>query len=135
MGNRNKSIEIHISDISQIPESVLKDENGNDIYDIQESSKEQCHILWIHPDGYKPFDRKLLPYMQYVSKVVNREALQLDLEHTDYLNLYIEAQEINKMGIDTGTTKYKNIRWAEIIAGQIDISKVLLRKEVLNTIL
>jgi hypothetical protein len=115
-GNRNLSIEIRISDISNIPQTII------DKYDIQFSSKENCYILWIHPDGYKSFDRKLLPYMQYVKSAYNRRT------KSDHLDLFIESKEIDEYGIIIGEIKYKNIRWSEIM--NVDLSKILLKKEI-----
>ena len=117
-GNRDKSIEIRISDISNIPDSVIKK------YDIAFSSKEQTNILWIHPYGDIMFDRELMGYMQYVSSVYNRRT------KTDHLDLYIEASEIDEYGTEVNEKKYKNIRWSEIITGKIDLTKVLLKKEI-----
>ena len=118
-GNRNKSIEIRISDISGIPEDIIKK------YDIALSSKQGCHILWIHPTPeYYPFDRELMQYLTAVKEVYNRRT------KSDHLDLYIEALEIDEFGIEVNEKKYKNITWNEIITGKVDMKKVILKKEL-----
>jgi hypothetical protein len=121
IGNRNKSIEVHFLNGS-IPDGI------KDKYDIEYSSKEDSEILWIHPDGYKAFERELFQYLTTVTRVVNRRALHLGKENIDYLDLFIESEIIDEMGIEIGGKKYKNIRWAEI--GKIDLNNILLKREL-----
>jgi hypothetical protein len=118
--SRKSAIEIHI-DTTDIPQAIL------DKYDIEYYKEKETDTLWIHENGYKPFERELFNYMSGVKSVLNRRT------NSDHLDLYIEAIEIDEFGIDTGTKKFKNIRWSEIIAGQIDMSKVILKKEVYDT--
>jgi hypothetical protein len=120
-GNRDKSIEIHFINGS-IPKGI------KDKYDIEYSSKEDSEILWIHPDGYKAFERELFQYLATVTKVVNRKALHLGKEKTDYLDLFIESEVIDEMGLEIEGKKYKNVRWSEV--GETDLDKVKLKREL-----
>lgn len=123
MSTRNTAIEIHINDITQIPTNVL------DGYDVEYSAKEKADILWIYnSEKFKKFDRSLFEYLEFVKKVVNREAVKLGLQFTDYLNIYIESDDVGEFGVETETKKYRNIRFAEL--GEIDTNNILLKKEI-----
>ena len=115
--NRNNAIEFHILDITKIPDVIIKK------YDFQYSTKEKCNILWVHI-----FERDLFPYLEFISKVVNREALQKKLIFNDYLNFYVECDNTGIFGFENEEKKYKNIRFSEIQNYNLD--NIYLKNEI-----
>jgi len=115
---RNSAIEIEI-DINLIPENIQKE------LDIEYWKQKEQWTLWIHRDGFKPFLKEYFQHMNAVISVYNR------LTITDHLNIYIEVDEIDEYGIDTGEIKYKQLTWTELKTGQINLNNVLLRKELI----
>jgi len=119
MGNRDKGIEIYFTS-GMIPEIIKQ------TYDIEYSSKENSEMLWVHSDGFKAINKEIYAYLANVTKVYNRHT------QTDHLNLFVLSDEIDQYGLTHNGIKYKNITWAEISTGAINISDTLLRREVLN---
>jgi len=116
---RSTGIEIHFTN-GTIPAAI------KETYDIEYSSKEDSKMLWVHSDGFKAINKEVYAYLANVTKVYNRAT------GTDHLNIYIESDTIDEYGIVHNDKKYKNITWAEVSTGTININDTLLRREVLN---
>jgi hypothetical protein len=113
---RNSGIEIKI-DESLIPENIKNE------LDIEFSSKENAWMLWIHDDGFKPFDKVHFQYMNAALNALNRKT------GTDHLDIFLETNdELTDKDKEVNGTKFKNIRFSEL--GNIDISKVKLKREL-----
>lgn len=121
--SRKTAIELHI-------DTIILSSDYIDIlklnYDIEFSSKEDCFLFWIHQGNYKPFSKDLFLYLSAIKKVYNRET------KTDHLNLFIEATKIefDEYGIEFDGIFYKNIRFSELQAGNVNIKKVKLKREL-----
>lgn len=112
-----------------IDKSKLNDEQFAYIqqnYDVEFYAEKDEFTLWIHEDGFKPFNRELFQYMFALKGVFNNRTKQ------DHLDLFIESDQIDEFGTeiptDKGVIKYKNIRASEL--GIIDLSKVKLKREL-----
>ena len=112
-----------------IDKSKLTDEQFEGIkskYDVEWYANKAEVTLWIHDNGYKPFERELFQYLSALKGVYNNRTKQ------DHLDLFIESSEIDEYGIEifleSGTVKYKNIRASEL--STIDLSKVMLKREL-----
>ena len=113
-----------------IDKSKLTDEQFEGIkskYDVEWYANKTEVTLWIHDDGYKPFERELFQYLSALKGVYNNRTKQ------DHLDLFIEANEIDEFGEEVtqedGTVKkYKNIRASEL--STTDLSKVMLKREL-----
>lgn len=113
-----------------IDKSKLTDEQFESIksrYDVELYAAKNEFTLWIHDDGYKPFERELFQYMFALKGVYNNRTKQ------DHLDLFIESDTIDEFGEEItqedGTIKYyKNIRASEL--STTDLSKVMLKREL-----
>lgn len=96
-------------------------------YDVELYAAKNKFTLWIHEDGYKPFNRELFSYLPALKGIFNNRTKQ------DHLDLFIEASEIDEFGTEVfqedGTVKkYKNVRAIELTT--TDLSKVFLKREL-----
>jgi hypothetical protein len=92
-------------------------------------------VLWVHDNGYKPFNRDLFQYLGALKSVYNRKAAAKGYEHTDYLDLYQEVateEQIGEAGEerekDEITKYYRNLRPADLF--DIDLETIYLKREL-----
>lgn len=112
-------IEIYIDRIKLTDEqfSYLQDN-----YDVEFYTEKNEFTLWVHDDGYKPFQKELFQYLYVAKGVYNNRT------NTDHLDLYIISDEIDEYGVEYDGIKYKNIRMGELAT--IDLSKVILKRDL-----
>ena len=110
-----------------INKTKLTDEQFNyiaDKYDVEYYAERQEFTLWIHADGYKPFERELFQYLFALKGVYNNKTKQ------DHLNLFIQSDAIDEFGVEIDGVKYKNIKASEL--GNYDLGNVLTERELNN---
>ncbi|HAN19618.1 MAG: hypothetical protein A2X13_14740 [Bacteroidetes bacterium GWC2_33_15] len=111
-----------------IDKSKLTDEQFaylQENYDVELYAAKNEFTLWIHDDGYKPFQTELFQYLGAAKGCFNNRTKQ------DHLDLFIEAIEIDEFGIEINGVKYKNLTFTEILKG-VDLSKVIFKRELYN---
>ena len=115
---RSTGIAIKI-DISKIPQEVI----DSGVLDIEYSSKEKKHILWIHDDGFKPFLKEHFEHLSAAESAYNRKT------KTDHLNIYIETTgELTEFDEGVEGVKYKNVKFSEL--GKTNLKKVKFKRNL-----
>jgi hypothetical protein len=129
---RYNAIEIRIN-TSAISEADLEKLKKN--FDVQYYAAIDEMVLWVHDDGYKPFNRDLFQYLGALKSVYNRKAAAKGYEYTDYLDLYEEVateEQIGEAGEerekDEITKYYRNLRPADLF--DIDLETIYLKREL-----
>lgn len=120
---RSTAIEIDIKP-NKIPQAVL----DADLIDYEYSSKNGYETMWIHDDGFKPFDQEtedLFDLIDDADAAYNRKF------KTDHLDLYIETldeidPEYDLEDIDG--KKFKNTKFEDW--GSIDKTKLKTKKDI-----
>ena len=115
------SIELYVD------RTKITDEQFNYIhnkYDVEFFSEKNVLTLWIHDDGYKPFEKELFLYLNALKGVYNNKTKK------DHLDLFVLSDSIDEYGIEHNGVKYKNIKMSEL--QNINLNSVLLKKELLN---
>lgn len=131
--SRKLGIEIRIN-TSAISATELNNLKAN--YDVEYYAKIDEMVLWVHDDGYKPFNRDLFQYLGALKSVYNRKAAAKGYEYTDYLDLYQDVATEEQVG-EAGEVKYKedetvkyyrNLRPADLF--EIDLNTIVLKREL-----
>lgn len=131
--SRKLGIEIRIN-TSAIIETELNNLKAN--YDVEYYARINEMVLWVHDDGYKPFNRDLFQHLSALKSVYNRNAAAKGYEHTDYLDLYeevateeqvCEAGEVRHKEDET-VKYYRNLRPADLF--EIDLGSIVLKREL-----
>lgn len=93
-----------------------------DNYDVEFYAEKKEFTLWIHDDGYKPFERELFPYLYALKGVYNNRTKQ------DHLDIFVESESVDEFGVEINGVKYKNIKASELES--VDIRNLILKREL-----
>jgi hypothetical protein len=125
--SRKLGIEIRIN-TSAISETEINKLKAN--YDVEYYAKINEMVLWVHDNGYKPFNRELFQYLGALKSAYNRRT------GTDHLDFYKEVstkEQIGEFGEvrhkeDETVKYYRNLRPADLF--EIDLNDIILKREL-----
>lgn len=126
-------IEIRV-DITKLDQATIEYLKAN--YDFEFNSQTEYYTLWVHDDGKYQFQRELIQHMAAMIDVYNREAAAKGCEFTDYVGLYIEAEDMGEMGMKIQTAEgikiFENLRAVKLPEVIASGTVFYLKREVLK---